>query len=56
MYPYFRWIYTSWFIAFSVGMMLAALTLVASQWQTFSAKLARLPEFLQLAHDRLLLV
>jgi putative peptide zinc metalloprotease protein len=42
MYPYFRWIYTSWFIAFSVGMMLAALTLVASQWTTFSAKL---PEF-----------
>ena len=42
MYPYFRWIYTSWFIAFSVGMMLAALTLVASQYQTFSA---RLPDF-----------
>ena len=42
MYPYFRWIYTSWFIAFSVGMMLAALTLVASQYSTFSAKL---PEF-----------
>ncbi len=42
MYPYFRWIYTSWFIAFSVGMMLAALMLVASQYQTFSA---RLPDF-----------
>ena len=42
MYPYFRWIYTSWFIAFSVGMMLAALTLVASQWSTFST---RLPDF-----------
>jgi putative peptide zinc metalloprotease protein len=42
MYPYFRWIYTSWFIAFSVGMMLAALTLVGSQYQTFSA---RLPDF-----------
>src|SRR4051794_36281312 len=42
MYPYFRWIYTSWFVAFSVGMMLAALTLVASQYQTFSA---RLPDF-----------
>src|ERR1700753_1794027 len=36
MYPYFRWIYTTWFIAFSVGSMLAALTLVASQWSTFS--------------------
>ena len=42
MYPYFRWIYTSWFIAFSVGTMLAALTLVASQYSTFSA---RLPDF-----------
>src|SRR3954462_1447371 len=42
MYPYFRWLFTSWFIAFSVGMMLAALTLVASQYQTFSA---RLPDF-----------
>ena len=42
MYPYFRWLYTKGFIAVSVGMMLAALTLVASQWTTFSA---RLPEF-----------
>jgi len=42
MYPYFRWLYTTGFIAFSVGMMLAALTLVASQYQTFSA---RLPDF-----------
>ncbi len=42
MYPYFRWIYTPYFITFSVGMMLAAITLVASQWSTFHAKL---PEF-----------
>ena len=42
MYPKFRWLYTKGFIAFSVGMMLAALTLVASQYQTFSA---RLPDF-----------
>lgn len=42
MYPYFRWIYSTWFLAFSVGMMLAAITLVASQWQDFYAKL---PEF-----------
>ena len=42
MYPYFRWIYTPGFITFSVGMMLAALTLVASQWSTFSS---RLPDF-----------
>jgi putative peptide zinc metalloprotease protein len=42
MYPYFRWIYTKAFIAFSVGMMIAALTLVLSQWSTFQA---RLPDF-----------
>src|SRR3954465_10319321 len=42
MYPYFRWIFTPYFIAASVGMMLAALTLVVSQWTTFSA---RLPDF-----------
>ena len=42
MYPYFRWIYTPWFVTFSVGMMLAALTLVASQYSIFAAKL---PEF-----------
>jgi putative peptide zinc metalloprotease protein len=42
MYPYFRWIFTPYFVTFSVGMMLAALTLVISQWTTFSA---RLPDF-----------
>jgi putative peptide zinc metalloprotease protein len=42
MYPYFRWIFTPYFVAASVGMMLAALTLVVSQWSTFSAKL---PDF-----------
>src|SRR3954464_13770842 len=42
MYPYFRWIFTRYFIAFSVAMMLTALTLVVSQWSTFSA---RLPDF-----------
>ena len=42
MYPYFRWIYTKTFIAFSVSMMLAAITMVISQWTEFSAKL---PEF-----------
>jgi putative peptide zinc metalloprotease protein len=42
MYPYFRWIYTSYFITFSVGLMLAAITLVISQWSTFSAEL---PDF-----------
>ncbi|MBX6315142.1 MAG: HlyD family efflux transporter periplasmic adaptor subunit [Isosphaeraceae bacterium] len=42
MYPWFRWIYTPWFITFSVGMMLAALTLVVSHWHEFQAKL---PDF-----------
>jgi putative peptide zinc metalloprotease protein len=42
MYPFFRWIFTPYFITFSVAMMLAALTLVVSQWSTFYAKL---PEF-----------
>jgi putative peptide zinc metalloprotease protein len=42
MYPYFRWIYTSYFITASVGLMLAAITLVISHWTEFSSKL---PEF-----------
>lgn len=42
MYPYFRWIFTPYFVTFSVGLMLAALTLVISQWTTFYAKL---PDF-----------
>ncbi|GAC1474843.1 MAG: hemolysin D [Isosphaeraceae bacterium] len=42
MYPYFRWVYSSYFTTFAVGMMLAALTLVASQWNEFTSKL---PEF-----------
>jgi putative peptide zinc metalloprotease protein len=42
MYPYFRWIFTPYFVAASVGAMLAALTLVFSQWATFQS---RLPDF-----------
>ncbi len=42
MYPYFRWIFTRYFTTFSVGMMLAALTLVISQWSTFTQ---RMPDF-----------
>lgn len=42
MLPYFRWIYTPQFVMASVGLMLAALTLVISQWTTFST---RLPDF-----------
>jgi putative peptide zinc metalloprotease protein len=42
MYPYFRWLYSTPFITFTVAMMLAALTLVVSQWTEFTSKL---PEF-----------
>ncbi|MFO0891913.1 MAG: HlyD family efflux transporter periplasmic adaptor subunit [Isosphaeraceae bacterium] len=42
MYPYFRWIYTRYFVTASVGLMLAAITLVISQWDLFYSKL---PEF-----------
>ena len=45
MYPYFRWIYTSYFITFSVGTMLAALTLVVSQWTEFNSKLPTFQSF-----------
>jgi len=42
MYPYFRWIYSRWFNVFAVGLMLSALTMVASHWPEFHAKL---PDF-----------
>src|SRR4029077_6721863 len=42
MYPYFRWLYTPYFNTFAVGMMLAAITMVVTNWTEFSAKL---PEF-----------
>lgn len=45
MYPYFRWIFTSYFITFSAAMMLAALTLVFAQWGTFTAKLPTFESF-----------
>ncbi|MBV8486775.1 MAG: hypothetical protein JO161_00715, partial [Planctomycetaceae bacterium] len=42
MYPYFRWIYTPYFVTATVGLMLSAITLVVSQWDLFYSKL---PEF-----------
>ena len=42
MYPYFRWIFTTYFVTASVGLMLAAVTLVVSQWDLFYS---RLPDF-----------
>src|SRR3954471_22040535 len=45
MYPYFRWIFTPYFVTASVGLMLAALTLVVSQWTTFSARMPTFQSF-----------
>ena len=42
MYPYFRWLFTPYFVTGSLALMLAAITLVLSQWQDFYSKL---PEF-----------
>ncbi len=45
MYPCFRWIYTKYFITFSVGTMLAALTLVVTQWNDFYTQLPTFQSF-----------
>ncbi len=45
MYPYFRWLFTSYFITVSVGMMLAAITLVISRWSEFYANLPTFQSF-----------
>jgi putative peptide zinc metalloprotease protein len=45
MLPPLRFIFTAWFGVLSVGVMLAALLLVASQWNTFIAKLPSYHEF-----------
>lgn len=42
MYPYFRWIYTPWFVTITLLLMFSSITLVVSQWHDFHAKL---PEF-----------
>lgn len=42
MYPYFRWIYTPWFVICSMTLWVIALCLVISQWREFST---RLPDF-----------
>jgi putative peptide zinc metalloprotease protein len=42
MYPFFRWIFTPYFVTASVGLMLAAITTVAVWWDFFYSKL---PEF-----------
>ncbi|QDV34160.1 site-2 protease family protein [Tautonia plasticadhaerens] len=45
MYPYFRWIFTSYFVVFSLGLMLAAMTLIFAQWDTFTTKLPTFESF-----------
>jgi putative peptide zinc metalloprotease protein len=42
MYPYFRWIFTPWFVICAMCMWAGALALVLSQWRDFTAKL---PDF-----------
>src|SRR5262245_33079847 len=45
MLPYLRWIFTTWFLLFSVGVMLAAVLLVLTH---FSAFLGKLPSYHEL--------
>ncbi len=45
MYPYFRWIYTPWFVAGSLILMASALISVASNWTTFYANLPTFQSF-----------
>src|SRR5262245_3122431 len=45
MYRYLWWIFTTWFFALSVGLMLAAATHVALHFNTFRAKLPAYQEF-----------
>ena len=45
MLPYLRWIFTTWFMVLSVGVMLAALLLVATHFETFRDRLPASQEF-----------
>src|SRR5262249_16670749 len=42
MLPYLRWMFTTWFLVFSVGVMLGAVALVLTHFETF---LSRLPSY-----------
>jgi putative peptide zinc metalloprotease protein len=48
LYPYFRWVFTPYFVTLSVGSMLAAITLVISQWTEFHSKLPEFQSFFNL--------
>jgi putative peptide zinc metalloprotease protein len=45
MLPYLRWIFTFWFMALSVGTMLAAILLVLTHWTTFYERLPYFHQF-----------
>src|SRR5262249_49027773 len=45
MLPYFRWVFTTWFLLVSVGVMLAAVLLVLTLFQTFLDRLPAYHEF-----------
>ena len=48
MVPYLGWIFTTWFFTLSVGVMLAAVLLVVSHFETFRDKLPAYHEFFNL--------
>ena len=48
MYPYFKWIYTSWFVTFSVSCMLAAILLVIGRYNEFRENLPTFQSFFNL--------
>src|SRR6516164_4538279 len=45
MLPYLRWIFTFWFMALSISIMLAAILLVTTHFETFREKLPSYHEF-----------
>src|SRR4051794_21893869 len=45
MLKYTRWVFTTWFLAASVGLMLSAVLLVLTHFETFRAKLPEYHEF-----------
>jgi putative peptide zinc metalloprotease protein len=45
MYPYFRWIFTNWFVGISLVMMAAALISVLANWGSFTANLPTFESF-----------
>jgi putative peptide zinc metalloprotease protein len=45
MVPYSRWIFTTWFLTLSIGVMLAAIMLVATHFSTFWDRLPAKQEF-----------